>query len=244
MLSPHFDDVPLSLGQSLRTGVLRSADVRVRVVFGHTNWTTWVHPSPERAAAISWWRTAEEELAARTFGYRVTRARWEEALLRRGLANAGDLLSGELGADDEALLTEIRRWLLRVIVAQGRDRPDLVLAPAGLGGHVDHVILATAAAQVCGTVPTPVGFYEDRPYVSHLPDEVVTSHLEALVPGLERRSMSPPITVGTQRLAHICYPSQMTPYFSEAMDADRATGADEGAWFPLGTAPDWLPARG
>ena len=67
IVSPHFDDVPLSLGQSLRDGALSRCDVRVRVAFGRTNWTNWVHPTASRATPIGWWRRLEESVAARRF---------------------------------------------------------------------------------------------------------------------------------------------------------------------------------
>ncbi|MCZ7629358.1 MAG: hypothetical protein M5U19_09945 [Microthrixaceae bacterium] len=65
VVSPHFDDVPLSLGQSLTDGELsRARRVRVRVVFGRTNWTTRLHPTRGRAPVVSAWRRVEELLAA------------------------------------------------------------------------------------------------------------------------------------------------------------------------------------
>lgn len=241
VLSPHFDDVPLSLGQSLRDGALAWCDVRVRVVFGATNWTNWMHPTPSRATAVSWWRTVEEELAARSFGYRFTRARWQEALLRRGIEHSDHLLSGEVDDVDLPLVDDVRRWLTDVLLGVGTGvRPELLLAPAGIGGHVDHHIVATAAAQLAGSVDTPIGFYEDRPYISHVDDDELSAQLSSLCSGMQRRAVSGPVTRSTQLRARCCYPSQIAPYFTDAMDRDRADGATEGVWFPAGRAPEWF----
>lgn len=241
VLSPHYDDVPLSLGQSLRDGALAACEVRVRVVFGATNWTNWMHPTEGRAPAVTWWRTAEEELAARSFGYRFTRARWPEALLRRGMDHSDRLLEGSVDDEDRTLVDELRRWLTDVILASaGGPRPELVLAPAGFGGHVDHVIVATAAAALVDSVDTPIGFYEDRPYVAHLSPQELQAHLDSVRPGLRRRTVSRPVTRSTQLRARRCYPSQIAPYFTDAMDLDRAADATEGVWLSEGRAPDWL----
>ncbi len=44
MLSPHYDDAPLSLGQSMLDGELSRHRVTVGVPFGRSIWTIWFHP--------------------------------------------------------------------------------------------------------------------------------------------------------------------------------------------------------
>jgi LmbE family N-acetylglucosaminyl deacetylase len=124
--------------------------------------------------------------------------------------------------------------------------PDLLLVPAGLGGHVDHRIVALAAASLAGGAGSdggqgaPLGFYEDRPYVAHLDPEAVTAQLAALGLELEARAVSGPVSAATQRRVRRCYPSQIDEYFVEAMERDLAAGAVEQVWFPAGTVPPWL----
>ncbi len=238
VVSPHFDDVPLSLGQSLRDGALSRCEVRVRVAFGRTNWTTWVHPTPGRAPLIGGWRMAEETLAARRFGYRFTVARWDEALLRWGAMDR-QLLDAGADLSAEPLVGEVSAWL-ELVLEQREMQPDLLLVPAGLGGHVDHRIVAEAAAALCTTSRVPIGFYEDRPYVAHLDKGTVSDQLGQLGLELQPHAVSGPVSRSTQRLVRRCYPSQMDPYFLQAMEHDLATGAVERAWFPVGSAPDWL----
>lgn len=240
IVSPHYDDVPLSLGQSLTDGALAGCDVRVRVVFGRSNWTTWMHPTPGRARPVSWWRRAEESVAARSFGYHWTAAGWPEALLRWG-APAGDRLLDETAdLSSEPLVAEVGRWLVAVGSDPGSDRPELLLVPAGLGGHADHRIVALAAASVARDLPLAVGFYEDRPYVAYLDDAGIAAQLEPLGLDLEVREVSPPVTSATQRRARRCYPSQMDTFFAEAMDRDVLAGARERVWFPRGAVPNWF----
>lgn len=246
IVSPHFDDVPLSLGQSLRDGALSRCDVRVRIVFGRSNWTTRFHPTPSRATPVSWWRRAEETVAARAFGYRFSVADWQEALLRWGTPGGDRLLDADADLSDEPLVAEVADWLRRLAIPRGEPVPDLLLVPAGLGGHVDHRIVALAAASLAdwsgtgGGDRAPLGFYEDRPYVAHLDQEAVAAQLAALGTELEARAVSGPVSAATQRRVRRCYPSQIDEYFIEAMERDLAAGAVERVWFPAGTVPPWL----
>jgi hypothetical protein len=212
--------------------------VRVPVAFGRTNWTTWVHPTPGRARPVGWWRRAEEAVAARSFGYRWTAAGWQEALLRWGTIDNERLLDPWADLSDEPLVDELAGWLRSV--ADGADAPELLLVPAGLGGHVDHRIVATAAARVAGVLRCPVGFYEDRPYTAYLGADEIDAQLATLGLDLEVRTVSGPVSGSTQRRVRRAYPSQMDPYFLDAMARDVGAGAVERVWFPVGSAPAWL----
>ncbi len=238
IVSPHFDDAPLSLGQSLRTGALSRCEVTVRVAFGRTNWTTWVHPTRSRATAIGLWRRIEEQLAARTFGYRWMAAGWDEALLRWDSMGDDRLLDPTADLSDEPLVSDVEGWLRAV--AEGAGSRDLLLVPAGLGGHVDHRIVALAAASAAPGLGVPVGFYEDRPYVAYLDEAEVATQLATLGIELEPVAVSGPVAASTQRRVRRCYPSQMDEFFVEAMGRDISQGAVERVWFPVGAAPAWL----
>jgi len=241
VVSPHFDDVPLSLGQSLRDGALARCRVHVRVAFGRSDWTSWVHPTPERAPYISLWRRGEETAASALFGYRWTAANWPEALLRNGLEFSDQMLDPTADLSSEPLVDELVGWMRSVVRADVDGRgPELLLVPAGFGGHVDHRIVALAAASLVGSVDVPIGFYEDRPYVAYLDDAQRRAQLGPLGLALEPVAVSGSVTRSTQMWARRCYPSQMVPFFEEAMDLDRVDGACEQAWFPVGSRPDWL----
>ena len=245
VISPHFDDLPLSLGQSLRNGALASCQVRERVVFGRSTWTEWVSPAAERAAPISLWRRAEEVAASMMFGFDWSAAQWPEALLRNGAAFGPEMLDPAKDLSAEILIPEIAGWLQAVAtVAQRPNRPPpaLILVAAGLGGHVDHRLVAQAAAGLVGHIDIPIGFYEDRPYVTYLSTAQLSAQLASLGVELEPVDVSPKVQASTQAAARLCYPSQMKPFFREAMDLDRANGAVERVWFPVGTRPDWFAA--
>lgn len=244
VVSPHFDDAPLSLGQSLRDGALSSAHVDVRVAFGRTNWTSWIHPTPGRARLVGAWRRAEETAASVVFGYRWTAAGWEEVILRHSAGESmmapEDILDPAADLSDEPLVAEVAQWLELVTDPARPGAPDLLLVCAGFGGHVDHRIVARAAAGLVGRLGCPVGFYEDRPYVSHLDAAQRAAQLGDLGLDLEPVDVSVAVTRSTQMRARRCYPSQMAPFFEEAMDLDRDVAATERVWFPVGTAPEWF----
>lgn len=241
MLSPHFDDVPLSLGQSLRDGALAACSVRVRVLFGRTNWTTWVHPSPSRARWVSAWRSLEELVASWRFGYRFSVAGWSEVVLRTGVLDPERLLDADLDLSDEPLVADVARWLERVLTDPVRgEPPQLCLAPAGLGGHVDHRITARAAATLLASSPVPIAFYEDRPYAAYLSEQERAAQLGALDADLVPIDVSGPILRSTQLRARQCYPSQMDPFFEDAMSRDLGADSVERIWMLPESVPAWL----
>lgn len=227
VVSPHFDDVPLSLGESLLSGSLaRASSVSVRVVFGRTNWTTALHPTRRRAWLVSAWRRAEELAAALRFGYTFRAAPLEEAILRTGTLDPASYRGDADPADDpmvDRLVSMIRRW---------SGVSDVVLVPAGLGGHLDHRLVATAGVRCHRGGVAEVAFYEDRPYTAYLGEEELESQLGALGLELEPRDVSGPISESTQRTVARIYRSQMDGYFLDAQRRDRAHGARERIWVP------------
>lgn len=227
IVSPHFDDVALSLGQSLRDGDLSQASsVSVRVVFGATNWTTSMHPTRRRAPFVSAWRRTEELMAALRFGYTFRAAALEEVVLRSGSMDPGSFrdeesISGHPLVDRVTRM--IRRW---------SDDRDLVLVPAGLGRHVDHRIVAAAGVRLMRAGGTPVAFYEDRPYTAYLDDAAIAGELAELGLELHSREVSGPISEDTQRTVRRIYRSQMDDFFVDAQRRDRDQGTCERIWVP------------
>jgi LmbE family N-acetylglucosaminyl deacetylase len=239
VLSPHFDDVPLSLGQSLSDGVLSRCEVEVHVAFGRTNWSQWVHPTRSRARWIGLLRRSEEWRASRRFGYRWRAAEWEEALLRWDDLDPDRLLDHRADLSGDTLLVELTDWVRRRgegVTPAGP--PELLLAPAGLGGHVDHRLLALAAARARPSCAVPIGHYEDRPYASHLSEGRRADGLAEVLADPVPVDVSGPVTAATHRAVQRCYRSQMDDFFRSAMATDLRTGAVERVWFEAGEVPD------
>lgn len=220
VLSPHFDDAPLSLGQSMLDGDLSGDQVTVGVVFGRTNWQRWFHPTRRRAPLVRVIRRAEEALAARRFGYAVCTAGLEEVILRTGSSDSATYLDPSLPLPrdlvDEVALA-IAGWVVQA---------DRVFAPLGLGGHVDHRIVREAAIRA---VPEErLSLYEDRPYACYLDAAEVAAVAAEVDPRLEPRPVSG--AIGEAKVGRLWYPSQFDQYFTDAMQRDTDAGRPERAW--------------
>ena len=243
LVSPHFDDVPLSLGQSLTDGFLAEHDVTVVVVFSRTNWTQWFHPDPARwrVWAVSRLRRFEEARAGRAFGYRVVTLGVGEFLLRTGGEDLDRLLdpSADVAADPAV---EQVLGLLRPHLAGA----DAVATCAAVGHHVDHQVVREVGIRLLAEGRSSIAFYEDRPYAALVP----APELDAAGAWIAERSGAPvevccvsdPVRPELRDRLRRTYRSQVDELFLAAMDADLAAGARERVWVPSGSAAFW-PVR-
>lgn len=194
VLSPHLDDAAFSCGGTM--ALLADAGWRVCLV---TAFTRSIHPASGFALAcqldkglspdIDYMavRRAEDQVAADILG--VADLRWlglPEAP-HRGYDLAPDLF-GAVHADDD-----IWRMLAGMIDdAIDELEPALVLAPQGLGNHVDHQQMIHALAHAAPQAPT--AYYRDTPYAiantMALPSVAIrtfdVTHVD-IVAGLDRK---------------------------------------------------------
>jgi LmbE family N-acetylglucosaminyl deacetylase len=183
VLAPHLDDAVLSCGALITHAASRTA-VTVTTFFtegGPGPYTLsarrYLRQVGERnAEALYQQRRAEDRAALEPLGITWVHAGLTEALFRRrpvsrsrsGLARVlpelahaypsfrAHVTSGQLAAADAGTLREARAVIQRA-AASG---PQLVLAPLGVGGHVDHVLVRTAAENS----GIQVVYYSDFPY--------------------------------------------------------------------------------
>jgi LmbE family N-acetylglucosaminyl deacetylase len=226
IVSPHFDDAPLSLGQSMIDGALSPHRVTVGIVFGRTSWVRWFHPTRSRAPVVGAIRRAEELHAAARFRYRVRIAGFEEAMLRLDTTDAADYLDHDFDAAASPLLPAVLQ-----VIDRWSGEADQVVFPLGVGGHVDHLLCATAGRSLWER-GTPVAFYEERPYRAYVDDDAVAALASRLDLGLERRDASGDITSTKRR--RLFYPSQFDALFEDAVAIDQAEGRREHVWVPAG----------
>ncbi len=151
-VSPHADDVAFSAAAELGRDVAAGADVTVLTLFeapqdrGPASFS-------DRAA-----RRAEDDAFARAFRVTVERAGWDDAIVRHRRYRTPSRLFAPL-RPDEAPLVEVVRAALQAHVDGGRRE---VVAPLGVGGHVDHQVAHAACRALVGA---DVRYYEDAPYV-------------------------------------------------------------------------------
>jgi LmbE family N-acetylglucosaminyl deacetylase len=183
VLSPHLDDAVLSCG-ALMIYAARYIPVTVATLF------TEAPPPPYTLSARRYLRQvgagdaeslyrqrrAEDRAALEPMGVSWVHAGLTEALYRlrprpggpsrwaRLLPELGhiyplyrrDIISGRIAPADGGTLHGVSD-VIRRLACPG---PGLVLAPLGIGGHVDHVLVRTAAER-SGAL---VGYYSDFPY--------------------------------------------------------------------------------
>ncbi|MCU1730128.1 MULTISPECIES: PIG-L deacetylase family protein [unclassified Pseudomonas] len=165
LLSPHADDVAYSIGGIVARLSMR-ADLRLMTIFGYSGWALPQASCEKSADAIS----AERELEDRAYC-----GRWRinyDCLscpdsFVMGYDNATEL---SIAATDDPRTEDVVNLIRNAVACR---RPQVVLAPCGLGGHVDHQIVRIAADALHRI---EVLYYEDVPYSSSL-----------LLPELERQ---------------------------------------------------------
>lgn len=229
VVAPHFDDAALSVGQSLLDGELSRERVTVGVVFSRSNWTQWAYPNRRRAPVVSVIRRAEEQWAALRFHFRIVTGGLEEVILRTGTTEPEQLLDADFDPATDPTITDVIR-VLDTWVTSGRY--DIVLAPLGVGHHVDHQLVAAAAHELRADSPVPIAHYEDRPYASVADDDSIAATAAALDGSLSRRPLSGSIT--SAKTSRLFYPSQFDRFFSDAMADDERDHRHEFAWVPPG----------
>jgi len=171
VLSPHLDDAALSCGGSIFQTTRAGGRVFVVTIFAGDEPAE--PPSPLARDLARWWalpvggimsaRRAEDEAACRRLGAVYKQWDLSEAPYRRDLTT-GQILYPSLAALYARRQPESREPELgAVLVDRLRALPPArrVLAPLGVGGHVDHLLVEHAAAEVFGE---DLHFYEEYPY--------------------------------------------------------------------------------
>jgi LmbE family N-acetylglucosaminyl deacetylase len=174
VVSPHLDDAVLSCGASIAS--LTEAGCHVTVVTVFTALPCRMPPPP----LAQWFharcglgddamktRTHEDLAAVASLGAEAVRLGLEECIYRRAEdgtpvygAELEIFTSSPLG--ETAVASNLERLLAGL---PGWRAADLVLAPLGIGGHVDHRIVRAAVETAAGRAGRTPLLYEDVPYL-------------------------------------------------------------------------------
>jgi len=167
-LAPHLDDAALSCGGAIARHA--NAGARVLVVtlctaapppngpfsdLAHAEHQGW-GLAPAEVIGV---RLREDDLALARLDADTYRAGLLDAIYRRpDVYNTRDALFGTPAPDDSLL------YSTRQLIASLHSRAPRATfyAPLGVGNHVDHLIVYTAACEAAGAV---MAFYEDFPYM-------------------------------------------------------------------------------
>jgi LmbE family N-acetylglucosaminyl deacetylase len=183
VLAPHLDDAVLSCGALMTHAASRTSVTAVTFFTegGQAPYTMsarrYLRQVGARSAdAVYQQRRSEDRAALEPLGVTCVHAGLTEALFRRRPATdrwsrplrllpefahtyptfRAHVTSGRIAPADAATLAEVRD----IIGREAGSGLALVLAPLGLGGHVDHVLVRTAAE----TSGARVVYYSDFPY--------------------------------------------------------------------------------
>jgi LmbE family N-acetylglucosaminyl deacetylase len=196
-LSPHLDDAVLSCGGQIHHYTAASDTVLVITLFAgearsgdalspfalvqHDYWG-----NPPRPIAL---RRAEDQAALALLGADLVHLDHLDAVYRAGpdgqwLYPGEEGIFGPVHADDPTALHGAQDLVEQLVerVPSG-PRGQLIVAPLGLGGHVDHQIVHRAALQLW-EMGYSVAFFEDYPYAERLGGSAALSsegwHVESL----------------------------------------------------------------
>jgi LmbE family N-acetylglucosaminyl deacetylase len=207
-LSPHLDDATLSCG-----GLIASASDKESIeiwtlfcsapVFGSTTpLTAWLHGASGASSGrqLSRMRKMEDEAACRVLQVNCRHFSWADAVYRKD-RNGSPLYSttrqDTWNPADQKVLEDISATL--------RDRlgpDDVVVSPAGIGRHVDHLI-ARRAAELAAE--GRVAYYVEVPYI-----DTAVSDLSLQTSGLDATPYDlPEQSVRRWLDAVACYRSQI-----------------------------------
>ncbi|MCP2262622.1 N-acetylglucosaminyl deacetylase, LmbE family [Streptoalloteichus tenebrarius] len=157
LLSPHPDDIAYSCGGLVASG-LGAAEATLLTVFGRSEWTVSPLLASAGAEVVSKVRIEEDRRYCAARGIVHTHLDFPDASLR-GYDDEGELLAA---TRDDPLTDEV---VDAVTAAVRSASPDLVLAPAAMGDHIDHLIVHEAARRLDAEYRTL--YYEDIPYSAH-----------------------------------------------------------------------------
>jgi LmbE family N-acetylglucosaminyl deacetylase len=168
-LSPHYDDIPLSAGATVRLLADHGLAPKTLIVFGS---------EPDRARPLSafadamheqWGLTADEVIASRQaeeaaaaaeLGAQTRVLPFRDAIYRGDAYLSDEDLFGSPATEEAALPNAIAAAL------DLEDSPEAatrIYAPLGVGKHVDHQIVHLTGQELAGR-GWEVWFYEDIPY--------------------------------------------------------------------------------
>jgi LmbE family N-acetylglucosaminyl deacetylase len=246
VLSPHLDDAVLSCGGLLHARAERGERVLLVTLFaGEAPDAAARSPLAEELHGV--WnleedvlriRRGEDRRASEALGVMALHWDFPEALYRVGgpgslpLYPTRQALHGDLRLEDEALASELADALTALPASA------VVLAPLGVGGHVDHRLARRVARAV--VAPERLWLYEDFPDAR--------SRLAVARALVRRRRWEPRVeTLAETDLqakcrAIACYESQLLTAFRDAAEMERRVRrfarrrGGERLWRPRSTA--------
>ncbi len=242
VLSPHYDDMALSIGATMATLADAGREVTDLIVFGaepsgvqlhafaRHHHDTWGLDTNQVITA----RKAEEAKAVRLLGASTANLEFFDAIYRSGHYQSDEQLFGSLPSDEADLPKQIAAAAEDVarsltISTSAPAAQVRFYAPLGIGNHVDHQ-LAFLAGNVLAVMGYVVWLYEDLPYamIGNNRDHRLAS-LDRLGLGVHLAAMSPTAPGWRRKIqAVLAYPTQLETVFRNYAGVEPTpTGIDD-----------------
>ena len=163
VLSPHLDDAVLSLGQHIIEWKKEGKRIKVITVFTKFGdgkdlpdySKNYLFESGfESTKKFEEARVKEDETAMKKLGVDFEHWGLVDAGFRNIYNSKKELMGGVVDPRDKKLEKQIKEKLMKVSAA------DLFLVPAGVGGHVDHVMINNIGKEIINKK-----YYLDVPYI-------------------------------------------------------------------------------
>lgn len=232
ILSPHCDDVPLSLGGTLLSGILPTPSVQV--IFSLSRYTK-DQPCTGSVEVISPLRQAEERKASRIAQYHTHFMSFAEPFARPGFASLDDIFDRNRQTHEDTSWPQVHDAIQSLLA----HHEGLFLAPLGCGDHIDHRIVHRSVLQFLQHNDRfAIGFYEDLPYAGLLAESEILAHVSATGdPRLRPVWVSGSIE---QKMALIeVYESQLEQDDFDAVSYHWTRNAGERLWLTEAAAEIW-----
>ena len=220
-LSPHYDDIPLSAGATVRLLADRGQAPETLIVFGsepdrHRPLTAFAKAMHEgwglTANEVIASRQAEDHAAAAVLGALTRVLPFRDAIYRGDYYLSDDDLFGSPAPKEASLPATVATSL---DLGSRPDGATRIYAPLGIGKHVDHQLVYLAARQLAED-GWDVWFYEDIPYA--LRPGALEARLGDVRPTTRLMPVArvPANAVWDHKIdAILCYPSQLETIFQQ-----------------------------
>lgn len=225
-LSPHLDDVALSCGGQIAQATRAGVAVDIVTVFAGDEPGAGEPPASALVTRIyDLWQLAagevmatrrREDLAAcRALAARAIHWQLQEAIHRRdrsqpehgeSLYPTLERLFGAIASQEEGLVADLAQ---RFAAIPGARELARIVAPLGVGGHVDHRIVRAAAERAFGPA---LLYYEEFPYIVWKLFALARAGIFGRPWEALRQPLAPP-DVAARVAAIACYASQVSPLF-------------------------------
>lgn len=234
ILSPHRDDAAFSLFICLAKWSM-SPSVKLKVLNFFTESAYAPHANASNSSKVSGIRKREDRRAVASINrsIQVTDRNLLDAPLRLGIAPSAVCNAETQGLISEALIEQLTKKLRR-------GRAELTIAPLGLGDHVDHVAVRRAAVRA--VTPSCLAFYEDLPYATWTPENVLREHVSQVEEAIGRELK--PVIIRDRKLAKL--KQRIVAQYRSQIDWQGASmiaswskhyGGGERIWKPRRSAP-------